>query len=223
MTESVDLDRIAAEVRVVAKECGALVVEVALSLETNSVPVAAVAASEFCGLVRHIRPRLIYLVVASFDAGDDTEAALGTDEESPHDSSHIKEFVSRWRYRDGQTSRVALGVMGDGVLHGLIEDADWISDFDSEIEALQEELAQFRAEREQKSREDGERKLAAEQRKRLAPFIKQLIADPRFSGPKVGIAKRTVLAEALFTELDRDTIRAIVERAENDHWLEGSR
>ena len=69
------------------------------------------------------------------------------------------------------------------------------------------------------AREEATQRVAAEGKKQLAPKIKQLMADPRFSASKVGVAKRTVLAEALFPDLDRDTIRAIVERAENDHWL----
>ena len=45
------------------------------------------------------------------------------------------------------------------------------------------------------------------------------MADPRFSAPKVGVAKRTALAELLFPDQDKETIRAIVEQAERDHWL----
>jgi hypothetical protein len=51
MPESVDLYRTATDVRNVAKECGARIVEAALSLDTRTVPVAAVDAAEFCGLV----------------------------------------------------------------------------------------------------------------------------------------------------------------------------
>jgi len=211
MSESFELDRIVIEVQAVAKECGALIIEAALSLETNTVPVAAVAASEFPSLLRHVRPKLVYVVAAAFDAGDDTLIALEVEDESLLERSRIKKFVSSWRQRDGQTSRVALGLMCDGVLHGTIEDVDWLADFESQAETLVEELERVREERERKSE--------AEEKKRLAPLVDELMSDPRFSGPKVGAAKRTALAEALFPDLDRNTIRAIVERAESDHWL----
>jgi hypothetical protein len=101
--------------------------------------------------------------------------------------------------------------MCDGVLHGIVEDADWLGEFETEVEALAEDI--------ERAREERKRKAEAAEKGRLAPHIQQLMADPRFSGPKVGVAKRTVLAEMLFPDLDRDTIRAIVERAESDHWL----
>ena len=190
-----------------------MIVEAALSLETNTVPVATMDGSVFSNLVKHVRPRLIYLVVVAFDAGEDTEVALEVqdEEESILSSPPVKKFVAKWRHRDGQTCRVALGLMCDGVLHGNIQDADWHAEFEEAAEALEAELAG--------AREEATQRVAAEGKKQLAPKIKQLMADPRFSASKVGVAKRTVLAEALFPDLDRDTIRAIVERAENDHWL----
>ncbi len=222
MAESIELDRIVTEVRAVAEQCGALILEAALPLETKVVPIVVLASADFPNLIRHVRPRLIYLVSAPFDADDGALEALEVEDDNPPELPRIKKFASKWHYRDGQTFRVVVGVMCDGVLHGLIEDADWFADFESEAEALLEELQQTREEREQKNREESERKLAAEQRKRLAPHIKRLMADPRFSAPKVGVAKRTALAEALFPDLDRETIRAIVERAENDHFLASS-
>lgn len=219
MTESVDLDRIATEVRAVAKECGALIVETVLSLETRHVPVAAVPATEFVSLIRHIRPRLVYLVVASFDAIEDAEVALDVDAESPDEGSRAKEFAAKWHDRNGQSSRLVIGVMCDGVVHGAIETVDWFDVFDSESVALKEELEEARAEREERDLEESEQATAIGQRNRIAPLVKKLIADPRFSASKVGVAKRTVLAQALFPDLDKETIRAIVEQAENEHWL----
>src|SRR5260221_4140538 len=211
MSESFELDRIVTEVRAAARECDALIVESMLSAETRAVPVATVVGSGFPSLVKHVRPRLIYLVASAFDAGNETLAALEMEDDRLLERSGIKKFISRWRYRDGQTCRVVLSVMCDGVMHGIAEEADWFADFESEAETLVEEL--------ERAREDDERKLEAEEKKRLNPQIKQLMADPRFSAPKVGVAKRTALPEALFPDLDRDTLRGIVERAENDHWL----
>lgn len=58
-----------------------------------------------------------------------------------------------------------------------------------------------------------------EERTKLSSFVKQLISDPRFSAAKVGVAKRTLLAETLFPDLDQDVIGTIVVQAENDFWL----
>jgi hypothetical protein len=215
MSESFDLDRIVTEVRAAAKECDALIVEAIASVDTGTVPVAAIVASRFPSLIKHVKPRLIYLVASPFDAGDETLAALEVEDDSFLERSSIKKLISRWRYRNGQTCRVVLSVMCDGVMHGILEEADWLAEFEGEVQDLMEELEQ--------AREDGERKLDAEEKKRLAPQVKRLMADPRFSAPKVGVAKRTALAEALFPDLDRTTLRAIVERAETDHWLATAR
>ena len=55
-------------------------------------------------------------------------------------------------------------------------------------------------------REERERRQEAEAKKRLDPFVKKLMADPRFSGPKVGRAKRQALAEEMFPDEDRKVL-----------------
>ena len=213
MSETIDLERTVTGVRTAAKECSALIIEATLVIETSAVPVVAIAASEFPGVIKHLRPRLIYLFVSPFDAGDEALAALDVEdeEESYLESAPIKKLISKWRHRHGQICRVSLGLMGDGVLHVSVEEADWFAEFEDETRTLTEAVEQ--------AREEQEQKLRTEERKRLLPMIKQLMADSRFSGPKVGVAKRTALAESLFPDLDRDVIREIVDKAESEHWL----
>lgn len=122
----------------------------------------------------------------------------------------------------GQSSRLILGLMADGVLHGIVETADWFDDFEEEADVLvnvraDEERATFDREQEaeRKQRE-------ADEKKRLAPIIKKLIADPRFVAPKISAAKRMALAETLFPEVDRTTIKKAVEKAISEAWLAGS-
>ena len=211
MSEVFDLDTIITEVRAAAKKCGALIIEAALSVETNAVPTAVISGSDFPGLIEHVRPRLIYLLVVPFDVVDELNGALEIEGENLLERPRIKKLASSWRHRDGQTCRVVLGIMCEGVFHGVVEEADWLSEFEKEAESIAEEL--------ERAREEHERKLQVEEKKRFAPLIKQLMADPRFSASKVGVAKRTALASALFPDLDRNTIRSIVELAETDHWL----
>ena len=211
MVEISELDRIVDQVRAAAHECNTFIVKAALALQSDTVPAVGVDRAAFVGLIRHVKPKIIYVLASPFDAGDDMLTALEEEDESFLDHPSIKKLVTKWRHRDGQTSRVALALMCDGVLHGIVEDADWLGEFETEVEGLAEDIDRAREEREQKAE--------AAEKGRLAPHIQQLIADPRFSGPKVGVAKRMVLAEMLFPDLDRDTIRAIVERAERDHWL----
>ncbi|MGO6943184.1 hypothetical protein [Rhizobium johnstonii] len=104
-------------------------------------------------------------------------------------------------------------------MHGIVETADWFDDFEEEAEALADVRAdEFRAEfdREQEAerqqREDDEKR-------RLAPIVKKLVADPRFVAPKISAAKRITLAETLFPDVDRTTIKKVVEKAVAEIWL----
>lgn len=216
MTESADLVRIADQVRAAAEACGAMVVDAILLIEPQSVPVAAVNGFDFPALVKHLRPRLVYLSVASFDAHDCIEAALeGASQADPE----FRELLSASSKRNGEIFRVALGVMGDGVLHGIVEVADWFEEFEAKVEILIDVHNEAVARTFEKDQEAERSKADAEEKKRLAPHIKKLVADPRFSAPKVSLAKRIALAETLFPEFDRTTLRKIVERAGSEVWL----
>lgn len=63
-----------------------------------------------------------------------------------------------------------------------------------------------------------QRREAAE-KKRLAPIVKKLVADPRFVAPKISAAKHVTLAETLFADVDRATIKKAVEKAVAEIWL----
>ncbi|TAT70061.1 hypothetical protein [Rhizobium ruizarguesonis] len=213
MTESIDLDRMAEEVRKAAEECGAMVLKSILGSE--HLAAVAVDGDTFPSLIKHIRPRLIYKVLVEFDATD--EVAAHFEEEEP--DSDLRKLATKWKPKNGQSARLILGLMADGVLHGTVETADWYGDFEDEAEELEEARAdEFRAtfEREQEA-EDARRE--TEEKKRWAPYVKKLTADERFNGPKISAAKRTTLAEALFPELDRTSLKKVVDRATNQQWL----
>ena len=163
MTESADLDRIAADIRAVTKECDALIVEAPPPLDAR-VPVVAVASADYCELIVHIRPKLVYLQVASFDAEEGARDLLERDDDDPTEIPQARKLASKWRSRNGETFRLSVGVMCEGVLHWFVDDADWFAEFETEAEALKEELDEARAESEQRSREESDRALAAERR-----------------------------------------------------------
>jgi hypothetical protein len=209
MSEDFSLDQIVANARAAASDCGAMIVEAIVSLE--SIPVAAVTSSEFPRLIAHVKPKLVYVSTTTFDAREQIMDALGTDDETSLDHGSSKKLISAWRSRNGETCRIVLALMCDVVLHVLVQDAEWFADFEAAAEALSAELDTLQQEIDQKGR--------IAERNKLSSYVKQLIADPRFSAAKVGVAKRTVLAEALFPDLEQNVIRSIVEQAESDFWL----
>lgn len=213
MLNKTALDLHAEGIRAAAEECGARIIPALPSVSNSSIAVP-VDAAEFVELVRHIRPRLIYLVATPFDAEEEAFTEIGLDDQDDdwiHEQKALIALVKRWRRRDGETCRLGFGLMYDGVFHGIVEDADWLSDFEEEIEAVKESVERDRQER--LAKEESERK------KKLATKVRTLIADSRFTAPKVGVAKRTALARVLFPDLSHEDVRMIVEQAEEEHWL----
>ena len=72
--------------------------------------------------------------------------------------------------------------MCDGVLHTAFVKADWLDDFEQAAEAAAEELDHVR--------EEAERRLQDEERKKNSAYVQKLIADPRFSSARPSAAKR---------------------------------
>lgn len=171
--------------------------------------------------MKHIRPRLIYVFSTSFDVR--TETALIFDVEEDELDASLKKFLAKWAAHNGGTCRLVLGVMCDGILHGIVETADWLDEFEEEAEALVDETRDATREAFDREREDEARRADAAEKKRLAPHVKKLLADPRFDGPKTSLSKRIALAEILLPDLDPTTIRKVVDRADNQLWLSSTK
>lgn len=206
-----------ATVRAAAADAGSHVVETVLSLNDAKIPVAGIDADDLAALIRAVRPRVIYCMSIPFDAGVQVgEDLFGDDaDETLLERPRVRKLVAKWRPRDGQTAQVSAVAVVDGVMHGLLVQARWYDDYEADVEAHGEETDRLRDER--------ERRTEAEAKKRLDPFVKKLMADPRFSGPKVGRAKRLVLAEEMFPDEDRKVLGEVVDMAESRHWLAAGR
>ncbi|QPB24505.1 hypothetical protein [Rhizobium sp. 007] len=212
MTESADLDRMAQEVRKAAEECGAMILETILASE--NLPAVAVDGDTFPSLVKHLRPKLIYMVLTKFEATEDVESHF--EQELDRD---LKKLASKWKAKDGQSARLVLGLVADGVLHGIVETADWFDEFDIEADELAEARQQAEADAFARLQEADAKSRETEEKKRLAPIVKKLLADPRFVASKISAAKRLTLAETLFPEESRTTLRKAVDQAANEVWL----
>jgi len=212
MTTNMTFAEMAPEVRKRAESVGALVVESVVALERASLS-ATVTYPEFLAILAHMKPRLVYVSVERFDAALSTRLSfeIEDDEAGTLDFPAVKRFMAQWGHRDGEVYRILLGLMADGVFHTVVKEAEWLAKFDEEADSVFEE-----AEREAEAQRAGEIRLKTE---KLDVLVKQLIADPRFSGPKVGIAKRQTLARALFPDFDAATIKEIVQEAEQRYWL----
>jgi len=216
MTGSTDLDKIAEQVRAAADESGTMILEVVLSAE--NVPTVGLPADKFPALIKHLKPRLIYMVLTQFDAREAVESNFEVEELD----SNLRKLAAKWKNRDGQSAQLILGLMADGVLHGVIDTPDWFDEFEEEAEQLGAERAErLRAEFD-RLQEDERNQREADEKMRLAPYVKKLVADDRFNAPKISAAKRLALAESMFPELDKTSAKKAADRAANELWLSGS-
>ncbi|MDX0654715.1 hypothetical protein GOD34_29020 [Sinorhizobium medicae] len=216
MTESADLDQIAKLVKDAAEESGTMILETALVSE--SLPGVAVSGDRFPALIKHLRPRLVYMLLTSFDA----EAAVEGHFEVDELDSDLNKLAAKWRKRNGQTARLILGFMADGILHAIIETTVWFDEFEEEAEQLEANRAErLQADFDRRQEEERSQR-EAEEKKRLTPYVKKLVADERFNAPKISAAKRLALAETMFINLDRASTKKAVDRAVNELWLTGT-
>ena len=211
MMESSAIEQLIERVRAAARSSGAMVLNASLSYESEHVPIAAVDAEIFPELVEFIKPKLVYISPMIFDVASLVRKSLDTDENALLSDQEEKKLISKWRKHDGSTCGVSLELVFDGVIHGAVERVNWLTNFENETKLLVEEIEHMRL--------HDEREQTVNIKLQLSENVKQLMADPRFSSSRVGIAKRTTLAEALFPNLDHESIQLVVEQAEKEHWL----
>lgn len=216
MTDSADLDKMADAIRAAAADCGAMILETTLSAE--GIAAVAIDGDAFPDLVNHLKPRLIYLLLTKFDSKEEVSDHFELEDLDPT----LKKLAGKWKSRNGQTSRLVVGLVADGVLHGIVETADWFDEFEDELETLSNARADEASAAFDRQQEAERLKREADEKKHLARITRALLADLRFSASKVSAAKRLALAEALFPDEDRTTLKKAVDRAATEAWLAGS-
>ena len=190
------------------------------TLETGDrmvLPTVALSADEFAALVTATRPPAIYLLEATLDVDVEVASALeghGFEEDEPA-ARKVRRAAERLAPHQDALARVFAEAVVGGVYHLAYAAADWIVAFENEVDAIA-----TRAADEQAARDQGVRSAASRHVRDLA---KQLTADPAFNSGRVSFAKRRFLAGELFPDEGERTLDALVELAENMHWLASAR
>ena len=222
MSDDNDFDRFSEGVKTAARDVNALVLDTYLDVsEKAATPQAALDLDELIGVIRHIKPRLIYLVESAFELESETEALrdAGSDEEGGEDQDDangpaIERLAKKWRKHEGKPCLAMAAIVADGVLLTSVSRPAWREEFEAELEALEEEIAVARDdERLVLSKHD-----SAEVREKAAI----LASHPSFNAGRTSFEKRAFLAEQLFPDLDAEHLQAITRRAENIDWLNKS-
>jgi hypothetical protein len=145
MTEEKTLAQKLDAVRDEATKNGAMIVTpLLLDPEKSNGPLTILlSVDEMKGLVGHLKPRVLFVVEGTFDAFSEVVTELDdgeTDEEELAEKKKVKALLKRWQPHDGEICRVVISMMVDGVLYHTMEEAGWLSEFQTEVEELADDL-----------------------------------------------------------------------------------
>lgn len=202
---TIDLGRLEDELKTVAETAGALVLE---AIPVGDMPRAFLDGDEFRRVVERGRPQIVYLLAVALDL--ESEFEEDADEEMGLPSA-LEDLTRRYRSREGACCQVTAGAVIGGVLHVLIETADWYDTFESEAAEARESLAQ--------ASELARAAAEADEELALRECARKLAAHPAFTQGRPSAEKRRALAQCLFQELDGSAVYRVTAMADLISWL----
>ncbi len=216
-----EFDRFAETIKATATDTGAMIVNALLDVpDRSAVPHVGLGLDEMQAVIRHVRPRVVYLVESCFDLESDvfdtSENDEGDDAE-PENSEHhpaLEKIVRKWLKHDGKPCLAFAGFAVDGILHTAIARPDWRDDFDNELEIIK-----FEIESERDEEREGLSKRDSQEVREKAEILAN---HASFNAGRISFEKRAFLAEHLFPGLNPERISAITHRAEKLDWLNKS-
>lgn len=212
-----ELEIFADQVRSVASASKAVLVDGFPANATAAIHVT-LDSDEMLRLVGIVRPRLLYVHEEWFDcdaAIEDCLKNLGVETGDDIDISPLSVLKRHSKAYNGKLCVAYIGFVTDSVLHLCLEESEWYTEFQIEVEDLSERLKAVLAENRNKSN----LQVALEVKKKA----KILVKNPAFNFNRAGREKRTYLAEELFPDSDWREISQIVDEATNIDFLNKAR
>lgn len=212
------LDSTIEQIRASAQEAKSYVVETLPESDRQDGYRVALSLDGFVELIKHIKPRILYLHASTFNARQDSLAILLPGLESSEDTQHemlnrqeVVNLVKRFKQHDGGHDTFIATFVVDGILHSLYERASWFEEFQSEAGDLQARYEAVQDEEDERSEEMD--------RKKVREYATKLCENPKFNEGRPSREKRTYLAQSLFSDLTEDEICEVVDEATNLGWL----
>lgn len=217
-------ESVANDIRAAAKEVGALVVP-ALPGGRGLPKSVLVDLVDLLALIRHLRPRLVYLEEIRFEAAPNIADLVDEDDEALVEHPLVRAAARRLKQHEGSLCQVVAIVVHDGIDHAVIHEAAWMGEVKGVAERISADLeqrAQVEAERQHLAFEAEEKERREREEREKQALVREkaetLEADPRFAAGK-SKAKRLHLAKTLFPALPNATLTKIVDEAEGTIWL----
>jgi hypothetical protein len=200
--------------RSASQESGIPIVEGWLELgEPAMLPQVVVGVQEALALIAAVRPPVLYLAEVRLridEIVDEARSDLGLPADATLPQS-ILEPLHRLEPHAGEICRVFVHFTAGGVLHSTIASTPSLDAFEDALEVEVERACEASTEM-----EEGERSARAAHVDSLA---RQLVAEPAFTYGRTSAAKRLLLAERMFPDVDRYLLAEAVDRAEQLDWL----
>jgi hypothetical protein len=205
-----------------AADVGALVVKQFLDIsERNTAPRVNLDVDAAISVIRHARPRLVYLAETAFEFDSEIaeviETACDEEDESEEENSQFIEhpmlakLTKKWRKYDGKQCMTIAAFVVDSVLHICVSQPAWRNELDSDLESFEEEVrVALIAERNLLDKHDS---------KEVREKATLLAAHPSFNAGRTSFEKRAFLAENLFPDIEPQKVQDVTRRAEALDWL----
>ncbi|WP_158921507.1 hypothetical protein [Acidisphaera sp. S103] len=140
-------------IRRTAADTGARVIPT-LVTGSDKVPTAFLEPDDFVGLFRHSAARVIYITERRFNAETMAMGQMEENESGVIDTAdfeddvkryvgRIPEFqslVTRWTNCDGLLCSVTATFMMDGIMHVIMRNETWLSEFEEDADRILEDL-----------------------------------------------------------------------------------
>jgi hypothetical protein len=212
-------------IRQMATDIGARVISTLVN-GSDKVPTAFLEPDDFIGLFHRSAARVVYVMERRFgaeimamdqieenesgiidtaDFEDDVKQYVGTTPE-------FQSLVTRWTNYDDLLCSVTAVFMMDGIMHIIIRNEAWLSEFEEDADRILETLQQHLDDRRQKDQEMARREMVAKAR--------TLANHPQFSAAQPSVAKQEALARLVFPEAEDWLVKQIVNEAAALVWLQ---
>jgi hypothetical protein len=207
-----EIEQFAKQIRSVASMAQAIVAD-GFPMDGASLAQVQLDVEEMLRLVSVLKPQLLYLQEQWFDAASeiaDCSEGLEVDGADEIDISPLSILRKRNKIYDGSLCLVCVGFVVNSVLHFTVDEPEWYTEFQTDLEQQVERLKVIQLENLKNSNLNS----ALEIKRKASVLAKH----PAFNFNRPSRDKRTYLAEEIFPECNYAEISQIVDEATHIDW-----
>lgn len=199
------------QLRLAAAAAGSHVVDGYVDVDRSpTMPEVLLRVEEALALISATRPRLLYVEEQQFDLEArvyDVCGRIGV-KDVP---AAVAALASKARHHDGRIGVTTGQFVIDSVLHTTMEVADWLTQFEAQLELIADNASVTAGEQRRMDQEA--------QAQHIEALARKLAVAPEFNFGRTSAAKRHLLAQAMFPSEGSDLLHQVVDLADRLDWL----